>query len=284
MYLYMKTEIIKSHISNFESNSHKTDEGIEFWLARDLQKLLGYDKWDNFIKVISKAKIACENNKQVVSDHFADVGKMVKLGSGSEREIVDIMFTRYASYLIAQNGDPRKEEIAFAQNYFAVQTRKFEIIEKRIQEFERVTARQKLTETEKELSGVIYQQTGSDKNFGLIRSKGDKALFGFTTGEMKKRLGVPEGRALADFQPIIILKAKDFATEITIFNSKSKNLKTEQAISEEHITNNRSVRKTLIGRGIIPERLPKEEDIKKIERKLKSDEKKGLKKVDKLRK
>jgi len=163
-----------------------------------------------------------------------------------------------------------------------VQTRKFEIIEKRIQEFERLTARQKLTETEKELSGVIFQQTGSDKNFALIRSKGDKALFGYTTQEMKNRLGVPSGRALADFQPTILLKAKDFATEITIFNSKSKNLRSEQSISEEHITNNRSVRKTLLSRGITPEKLPAEEDIKKIERKLKSDEKKSLKKPDKL--
>ena len=163
-----------------------------------------------------------------------------------------------------------------------MQTRKFEIIEKRIQEFERLTARQKLTETEKELSGVIFQQTGSDKNFALIRSKGDKALFGYTTQEMKNRLGVPSGRALADFQPTILLKAKDFATEITIFNSKSKNLRSEQSISEEHITNNRSVRKTLLSRGITPEKLPAEEDIKKIERKLKSDEKKSLKKPDKL--
>lgn len=278
----MKIEIIKSLISNFESYANKSGEGVEFWLARDLQQLLGYTKWDNFISVISKAKTACEVTSHSVNDHFADVGKTIQMPKGAQKEVPDIMLTRYACYLIAQNGDPRKEEIAFAQNYFAVQTRKFEIIEKRIQEFERLNARQKLTETEKELSGVIFQQTGSDKNFALIRSKGDKALFGYTTQEMKNRLGIPGGRALADFQPTILLKAKDFATEITIFNSKSKNLRSEQSISEEHITNNRSVRKTLLSRGITPEKLPAEEDIKKIERKLKSDEKNSLKKPDKL--
>ncbi len=280
----MKTEIIKSLVNDFESYSHKTNEGIEFWLARDLQQLLGYTKWDNFLVVISKAKTACELNKNNSNDHFADVGKMVLTGSGANREIEDFMLTRYACYLIAQNGDSRKEEIAFAQNYFAVQARKFEIIEKRIQEFERVRTRHKLIETEKELSSVIYQQTKNDKNFGLIRSKGDKALFGYTTQEMKSRLRVPDSRALADFQPTILLKAKDFATEITIFNTKNKGLKTEQAISEEHIINNRSVRKTLISRSIRPENLPIEEDIKKIERKIESENKKSLKKPDKLKK
>lgn len=280
----MKTEVIKSHINRFESYANKSEEGVEFWLARDLQQLLGYMKWDNFSAVISKAKTACELTGHNVNDHFADVGKTIQMPKGAQKEIPDIMLTRYACYLIAQNGDSRKEEIAFAQNYFAVQTRKFEIIEQRIKIFERLIARQKLTETEKELSGVIYQQTGNDKNFALIRSKGDKALFGYTTQEMKNKLGVPSGRSLADFQPIILLKAKDFATEITIFNSKSKNLISEQSISEEHITNNRSVRKTLLSRGIIPEKLPAEEDIKKIERQLKSDNKNNLKKIDKLNK
>ena len=280
----MKIEIIKSLINNFEAHAHKSDEGVEFWLARDLQQLLGYTKWDNFLSVISKAKTACEITGHGVLDHFADVGKTIQMPKGAQKEVQDLMLTRYACYLIAQNGDSRKEEIAFAQNYFAVQTRKFEIIEKRMQEFERVRARQKLSVTEKELSSVIYQQTGSDKNFALIRSKGDKALFGYTTQEMKRRLGVPDSRALSDFQPTILLKAKDFATEITIFNTKNKGLISEQSISEEHITNNRSVRKTLLSRGIRPESLPVEEDIKKIERKIITENKKNLKKPDILNK
>lgn len=279
----MEKEIIQSLTDNFEAYSRKTDNGVEFWLARDIQQLLGYDKWDNFLGVISKAKIACENTGHKVSDHFADAGKTIQMPKGAQKEILDIMLTRYACYLIAQNGDPRKEEIAFAQNYFAVQTRKFEVIEQRIQDSERLIARHKLTETEKKLSGVIFEQTGIDKNFALIRSKGDKALFGYTTQEMKARLGVPGGRALADFQPTILLKAKDFATEITIFNSKEKALRSERLISEEHITNNRSVRNTLLERGIQPESLPAVEDIKKVERKLKSEETKGLKKPEKLK-
>ena len=279
----MKSELIKSLITDFESYAQKTEQGVEFWLARDLQKLLGYAKWDNFVAVIEKAKIACENSDQKAEDHFADVGKTIQMPKGAQKEVSEIMLTRLACYLIAQNGDPRKEEIAFAQNYFAVQTRNFEVIEKRVQEFERVIARQKLIETEKQFSGVIFQQTGSDKNFALIRSKGDKALFGYSTGEMKDRLGISQSRALADFQPTIILKAKDFATEITIFNTKAKGLRSEQSISEEHITNNRSVRKTLISRGIVPEKLPAEEDIKKVERKIKSEDAKSLKKSDKLK-
>jgi DNA-damage-inducible protein D len=245
-----------------------------------LQNLLGYTEWRNFFNTISKAKTACQVSGGNVSDHFVDVNKMVKLGSGSEREVDDIMLTRYACYLIAQNGDSNKKEIAFAQTYFAIQTRKLEIIEKKIQELERLQARQKLTETEKSLSSIIFQQTGSDKNFALIRSKGDQALFGYTTQEMKNKLGVAHKRALADFQPTIILKAKDFAAEITIFNSKEKTLNTERQISEEHVVNNRSVRKTLISRGIYPEKLPAEEGIKKVERKFKTEEKKSFKNIN----
>ncbi|MCF6184697.1 MAG: DNA damage-inducible protein D [Bacteroidales bacterium] len=278
----MKKEIIRSLTKTFESHSYTTENGIEFWYARDLQHLLGYTKWDNFLKVINKAKTSCEASGNNISDHFADVGKMVKIGSGTEREINDIILTRYACYLIAQNGDPRKEEIAFAQNYFAVQTRKFELIEKRIKDRERLKARQKLTLSEKELSELIYEKTGSDKNFGLIRSKGDQALFGKTTQQMKNKLGVPKGRALADFLPTITIKAKDFATEITVFNTKEKDLHTERQISAEHITNNRSVRKILLQRGIKPEELPPEEDIKKLERRVKSESKKLGKNPDKL--
>ncbi|TXK72341.1 DNA damage-inducible protein D [Mesonia sp. K4-1] len=277
----MKSNLIKSLTDNFESNSHKTDEGVEFWLARDLQHLLEYSKWDNFQNVISKAKTACELSGEDISNHFADVGKMVSIGSGTEKEIPDIMLTRYACYLIAQNGDPRKEKIAFAQRYFAVQTRKAEIIEQKMLEYERVQARNKLKETEKELSQVIFEQTGGNKNFALIRSKGDTALFGRNTQQMKKKWDI-KNKPLADFMPTILLKAKDFATEITIFNAKDKKMKTESAISREHITNNSTVRKTLLSRGIVPENLKPEEDINKVSRKLNSDDRKISKNPDKL--
>lgn len=278
----MKTEIIQSLTDDFESYARQTENGVEFWLARDLQHLLGYTDWRNFLQVVNRAKVACEVSEHRILDHFVDANKMVSLGSGSQREVPDMMLTRYACYLIAQNGDPRKEEIAFAQTYFAVQTRKLEIIQKRILETERISARRKLASTEKELSGVIYEQTGSDRNFGMIRSKGDKALFGYTTEQMKNKWEVPKNRALADFAPTIVLKAKDFATEITIFNAKANQLQTEQEISGEHITNNESVRNTLIERGIRPEDLPPSEDVKKVERKLQSDEKKGLKNLKSL--
>lgn len=272
----MKKDIVYKLTENFEDFLHKTEDGVEFWLARDLQHLLGYGKWDNFQNVISKAKTACEISGQDIADHFADVGKMVDIGSGAQKEIDDVMLTRFACYLIAQNGDPRKEQIAFAQTYFAIQTRKAELIEQKILEIERVQARNKLAETEKELSHVIFQQTGGNENFALIRSKGDQALFNRTTQQMKDKWSI-KNKPLADFMPTILLKAKDFATEITIFNAKQKQMKTENQISNEHITNNKTVRNTLISRGIVPENLPPEEDVKKIERKLKSEEVKSLK-------
>lgn len=210
----MKTEIIQSLTGDFECHAKQTENGVEFWLARDLQRLLGYEQWKNFKAVIDRAETACETAGHLVSDHFAGVGKTIAMPKGAKKVIDDFMLTRYACYLIAQNGDPRKEEIAFAQTYFAVQTRKLEIIERRILETERISARRKLADTEKELSGVIYEQTGSDRNFGLIRSKGDKALFGYTTEQMKRKWKVPKSRALADFAPTIVLKAKDFAAEI----------------------------------------------------------------------
>lgn len=278
----MKKEVVYSLTDIFEAHAQQTDGGVEFWLARDLQHLLGYAKWDNFLNVVSKAKTACEVSGHSVRDHFADVGKMVDLGSGSQREVDDLMLTRYACYLIAQNGDPKKQEIAFAQTYFAIQTRKAELIEQRLLEAERVSARKKLTTTEKELSDVIYEQTGGNQNFALIRSKGDQALFDKTTQAMKSQWKVPDSRPLADFAPTIILKAKDFATEITIFNARQHQMKTEGAISKEHITNNEAVRKTLLERGIRPERLPAAEDVKKVERRIASEDKKSLNNPDAL--
>jgi DNA-damage-inducible protein D len=278
----METETINTLTETFEAHAQQTESGIEYWLARDLQYLLGYTKWDNFVNVVSKAKTACEVSGREVADHFADVGKMVDLGSGSQREVDDIMLTRYACYLIAQNGDPRKQEIAFAQTYFAIQTRRAELIEQRLLEAERISARKKLTETEKELSKVIYEQTGSDRNFATIRSKGDTALFGKSTQAMKAQWKVPDSRPLADFAPTIILKAKDFATEITIFNTRQNQLDTEPAISKEHVTNNQAVRDTLLQRGIRPESLPPAEDVKKVERRLASEDKKSMKNPDSL--
>jgi DNA-damage-inducible protein D len=272
----MKTEMIQALTETFEGHAQQTEGGVEYWLARDLQHLLGYTEWRNFTLVINKAKTAAEVSGHGVSDHFVDVNKMVDLGSGSQREVDDIMVTRYACYLIAQNGDPKKPEIAFAQTYFAIQTRRAELIEQRILEAERIAARQKLSATERELSSVIYERTGTNQDFAFIRSKGDHALFGKTTQSMKAQWKVPDSRPLADFAPTIILKAKDFATEITIFNTRERGLKSEKAISGEHVTNNQAVRDTLLQRGIRPESLPPAEDVKKVERRLASEDKKAL--------
>ncbi len=280
----MKKEIIIQLHGNFEKSVQKdTEAGIEFWFARDLQKLLGYSKWENFVKVIEKAKTACKTAGYEVADHFPDIRKMVSVGSGAQREIDDIALTRYACYLIAQNGDPAKDQIAFAQTYFAVQTRKQEIIEKRLFEVERISARKKLTHSEKELSGIIFERLGDEQSFGRIRSKGDKALFGGkSTDQMKDRLNVPKGRPLADFLPTITIKAKDFANEITNFTIKRDDMRTEEGITTEHVKNNQEVRSILVKRNIRPEALPPAEDAKKVERRLISEEKKLLSKPEPL--
>jgi len=282
----MKKEIVQKLHKNFNEYAQQTQDDLEFWFARDLQVLLGYGQWKNFQKVIEKAKIACQNSGLAVDDQFADVGKMIVAGKGAEREIDDIALTRHACYLIAQNGDPRKEEIAFAMAYFAVQTRKQEIIEKRISEIERLTFREKLTNSEKELSSIIYERGVDGAGFARIRSKGDQALFGGnTTQEMKKKLGVKDSRALADFLPAITIKAKDFANEITNFTLKRDNyLQGEQPIALEHIKNNKSVRSILTEQDIFPENLPIEEDVKKVKRKISAEDKKLIKIVGKKRK
>jgi DNA-damage-inducible protein D len=274
----MKTEIIQQLHKSFDDYAQKTEDGLEFWFARDLQVLLGYDQWKNFVKVIEKAKIACQKTGLIVQDQFADVGKMIVAGKGAEREIDDISLTRYACYLIAQNGDPNKEPIAFAMAYFAVQTRKQEIIEKRLLELERLTLREKLSSSEKLLSGIMYDRGVDGAGFARIRSRGDQALFGGrTTLDMKDKLGVSASRALADFLPAITIKAKDLANEITNFTLKRETgMRGEGVISQEHVKSNRNMRDLLGKSGISPETLPAEEDIKKVGRRVKSEDKKFL--------
>ena len=280
----MDKEIVVRLHSSFEEMIRKfPDTETEFWCARDLQMLLGYSQWRNFAAVIDRAITACENSGYDPKDHFAHISKMVVLGSGAKREIDDIALTRYACYLIAQNGDPAKDPIAFAQTYFAVQTRKQEVVEKRLAEAERVSARKRLTKSEKELSGIIFDRLRDHESFGRIRSKGDRALFGGrTTQEMKGKLHVPANRPLADFLPTITIKGKDFANEITNFNIKQNDLRTESIITDEHVRNNQEVRQLLVDRGIVPEALPSAEDVKKVERRLTSEQKKLPKKAERL--
>ena len=268
----MKKEIITQLKKTFE-NYAKEANGVEFWYARDLQKLLGYAEWRKFQGAIEKAKEACKNSNFNIQDHFVGAAKMVKIGSETHREIDDILLTRYACYLIAQNGDPRKDEIAFAQSYFAIQTRKQELIEQRIALQDRLQARNKLITAETELSKLIYERGVDDQGFARIRSKGDEALFGgHDTKQMKQRLYIPTKRPLADFLPTVTIAAKNFATEITNFNVKQKDLQGEGRITNEHVKNNKEMRKVLSKNKIIPENLPPEEDIKKVVRKVKKEE------------
>lgn len=268
----MKSDLIASYRQSFESIASR-HEGVECWSARDLQPLLGYEKWSNFKEVILRAVESCKNSNQEPKYHFSDVGKLIETGKGAERQVEDYLLTRYACYLIAQNGDPRKEVIAFAQSYFALQTRKQELIEERLALQERIEARVKLTETEKRLSSNLYERGVDEKGFARVRSKGDAALFGGkTTGDMKKRYGIKTG-ALADRLPTITIKAKDFATELTNFNVEKGDMKGEGIITKEHVKNNESVRSLLKERGVKPEELPPEEDVQKLKRRVEKQQK-----------
>lgn len=280
----MKPEVINNYFNDFNKFVYEVD-GLEFWFARDLQNLLGYSKWENFLNIIEKAKVACANSDIKVDDHFAYTVRAVDMPNGGVKEAEDMFLTRYACYLVAQNGDSSKEQVAFAMSYFAIQTRKQELLEKRIGELERLEIREKLSYSEKILSGMIYEKGIDSKGFAIIKSKGDRALFGgYNTSDMKKRLGIPNSRSLADFLPTITIKAKDFANEITIFNLKKDGTsKSMTGVSLDHEQNNRDVRMLLLQKGIIPENLPAEEDVKKLQRKLKSDDKLIVKTAKKLK-
>ena len=282
----MDIQKIQQYKSAFDliAKDIKDDEGnsIEVWYARELQQVLGYARWENFVVAIGRAMESCKTLGINVDDHFREVTKMIALAKGAQREVQDFMLTRYACYLIAQNGDPKKEEVAFAQSYFAVQTRKVELIEERLNEVARLNTRERLRASEKQLSRNIYQRGVDDRGFGRIRSKGDYALFGgLSTEQMKQRLGIKSG-ALADFLPTLTIAAKNLATEMTNYNVEQKDLNGEASITAEHVQNNRSVRGMLGQRGIKPEELPPAEDIKKVERRVAKDEKKMQKDTSKL--
>jgi DNA-damage-inducible protein D len=267
----MKKAMIEELFQQFEQACYDY-KGVECWSARELQQILGYTEWRNFLKVLVKAKEACINAGEQTTHHFVEINKMIPLAKNAQRAVEDMALTRYACYLVAQNGDASKQAIAFAQTYFAVQTRKQEIIEKRLLDIERVNAREKLSKSEKKLSGIIYERGIDDKGFALIRSQGDAALFGgFSTQDMKQKLGVPTNRPLADFLPVLTIKAKDFATELTSHNVVEKDLNGELAIGREHVDNNLAVRKMLQERGVQPEQLPADEDIKKVQRQLQQE-------------
>ena len=261
----MKKELITQLHKSFEDYVH-TEDSVEYWLARDIQTPLGYSRWENFLTAIERAKESCKNAKNTVENHFLGVTKMVDIGSGSQRKLVDFKLTRYACYLIAQNGDPRKSEIAFAQTYFAVQTRKAEIIDERLSELRRIEEREKLTDTEKRLAGIAFERDVDNYGFARIKSKGDAALFGgITTQWMKQKLGVPDKRPLADFLPTVTITGKAFANALTEQNVIGKNLRGENPIGKEHEASNQAVRSAMLERGIWPETLPPAEDIKKVE-------------------
>lgn len=275
----MKKELINELFQKFEQACYLYND-IECWSARELQEILGYTQWSNFLKVIEKAKEACKHAGSMISDHFVDIGKLIELGRGAKRKIKDVALTRYACYLIAQNGDPGENEIAFIQNHFVEQTQKQEFIQKRLLNEAGVAARKELPTTEKKLSAIMYVRGVDEKGFATIRSRGDQALFGgFSTNGMKRKLSVPINRPLADFLPTLTIKAKDFVTELTSHNVVEKDLKGQEKIAKEHVDNNKAVRNMLIKRGVKPEELPPAEDVQKVKRRLKGEEKKALKNI-----